>query len=208
MDTCPNEVLDLIFASACTDDRLTGRSLALVSKRIRDISRRYAFQSIALYGPHQISSFAYLLDKAILKDYTIRHLYLADRPRFWVEGRPDQDEKRDRAQWPGEPEDFADSVNTVAPTVETLTLLLFDKYDEQPLSAAISLPRLHELTVHGSSLTHFVWRGANLTRIPSPLPQCLSLRRLHVIFALGRPWTAAVSDLTSRRTSRTSGCRA
>ncbi|PIL30388.1 hypothetical protein GSI_07573 [Ganoderma sinense ZZ0214-1] len=190
MDVCPNEILDLIFSEACVDDGFTGRSLSLVSKRIHDTSRRYTFQSIALYGPHRISSFAHVLDKADLKYHTIRHLYLADRSRFWVEGRPDQDKKRDTPparirllSRPSRPQDRL-------PIPQMLTLLLFDKYDEQPLSDAISLPRLHELTVHDPSLA----------RIPSPLPRCLSLRRLHVIFALGRPWTAAMSHLAPHLT--------
>ena len=44
MDAYPNEILDLISAEACTDDGLTGRSLSLVSRRIRDVSRRHALQ--------------------------------------------------------------------------------------------------------------------------------------------------------------------
>ena len=60
MDKCPNEILSRFFEEACTDDGLAGRSLALVSTRIRDTSRRYAFQFIALYGSHQLSAFASL----------------------------------------------------------------------------------------------------------------------------------------------------
>ncbi|PIL30400.1 hypothetical protein GSI_07586 [Ganoderma sinense ZZ0214-1] len=105
MDDYPNEILDLIFAEACTDDGLTGRSLSLASKRTRDTSRR---ESEIMSGR-------------------------SPRPAA-------------REQWPGESEDFVDSVDTVAPSLETLTLLLFDKYDEQLLSDAISLPNLREPT--------------------------------------------------------------
>ncbi len=200
MDACPNEILILIFAEACTDDGLTGRSLSLVSRRVRDNSRRYALQSVALYGSHQLSAFASLLDKVPLEDRRILHLYLTDRRRVWMEYLPGQD----REQWLTKrvTEDFYvnDSsreysssailhiLKTVSPTIQTLTLLLFDRYDEPPLSHAGPLPKLQELTVHSSSMTH---------TIGSELPQWLSLRRLHVIqdFSLGRTVTNAVSRL-------------
>ena len=209
MDACPNEILDLISAEACTDDGLTGRSLSLVSRRIRGISRRYAFQSIALYGARQLSSFASLLERADIQSRAVRHLYLTDRRRVWVERLPDQGADRDLQDFvvydANPPIEYSSSsifriLKTVAPTVQTLTLLLFDRYDEQPLSDAISLPRLRELTVHGSSLTHIVWYGTSTTHTPAELPQCLSLRRLHVIFALGGSWTTAVSRLAPHLT--------
>ncbi|KAM5541410.1 hypothetical protein V8D89_004964 [Ganoderma adspersum] len=210
MNACPNEILNLISAEACTDDGLTGRSLSSVSRRIRDTSRRYAFQSIALYGTHQLSSFASVLEKADPESRAVRHLYLTDRRRIWMECLPDQGADRDLPQEicvhdANPPLEYSSSpilriLKTVAPTVQTLTLLLFDRYDEQPLSDAISFPRLRELTVHGSSLTHTTWHGSSLTYTPSELPQCLSLRRLHVIFALGRSWTTAVSRLAPHLT--------
>ncbi|KAI1783014.1 hypothetical protein LXA43DRAFT_1048456 [Ganoderma leucocontextum] len=201
MDKCPNEILSLIFAEACTDDGLTGRSLSLVSRRTRDTSRRYALQSVALYGSYQLSAFASLLDKADLEDRHVCHLYLTDRRRVWMEYLPGQD----REEWLTERMATDFHVNdpwrkysfsaiqrilkTVAPTVQTLTLLLFDRYDEQPLSDAVPFPKLRDLTIHGSNMTHAVH---------SELPQCMSLRRLHVIhdYDFRKPITKAVSWLS------------
>ncbi|KAM5543496.1 hypothetical protein V8D89_002747 [Ganoderma adspersum] len=189
MDACPNEILSLIFAETCTDDGLTGRSLSLVSRRIRDASRRYALQSVALHGSHQLFAFASLLDKANPEDRgTLRHLYITDRRRAWVEYLPGQDRDAWFFQYIHEQPHMSRStrkhsfsailriLTTVAPTLETLTLLLFDRYTEQPLShPTVSLPKLRELTVHGSSLTHTGMQAE------SEFVQCLALRRLHVI---------------------------
>ncbi|KAI1783012.1 hypothetical protein LXA43DRAFT_1048439 [Ganoderma leucocontextum] len=202
MDKCPNEILGLIFAEACTDDGLTGRSLSLVSRRIHNASRRYALQSVALYGSYQLSAFVRLLDKADLEDRHICHLYLTDRRRAWMEYPPGQDRERWlRERIAADIRRFNDSrlrhsssailriLKTVAPTVQTLTLLLFDQYDEQPLSDAVPFPKLRELTIHISNMTYAV---------QSELPQCMSLRRLHVIqdFLLKRPIATAVSQLS------------
>ena len=182
MDNCPNEILGLVFKEACTDDGLTGRSLALVSKHIHHASRRYAFQSITLYGLHQLSAFASLLDKADLEDRGIRHLYLTDRRRVWMECLPGQDVGREQRPRERVTEDlhvnggpsrqYSSSAilrifEAVSPTLQTLTLLLFDRYHEPLLSDTVFFPNLRELTIHGSDIQH--------------IPQCLSLRRLHVI---------------------------
>ncbi|PIL30372.1 hypothetical protein GSI_07557 [Ganoderma sinense ZZ0214-1] len=200
MDKCPNEVLALIFAEACTDDGLAGRSLSLVSRRVHDISRRHALQSVALYGFYQLSTFASLLDKSDPEDRNIRHLYVSDRPRGWIEYLPGQGREDWLATRVDEHFHFDDPspnhstssllhiLKTVSPTLETLALLLFDRYDKQPLSDALCLPKLRELTLHGS----------NLTRPDhSELAQCLALRRLHVVqnVSIRGSMTKAVSHL-------------
>ncbi|KAM5541396.1 hypothetical protein V8D89_004950 [Ganoderma adspersum] len=202
MEACPNEIVSLIFPDACTDDGLTGPSLSLVSRHIHDTSRRYALQSVALHGSHQLSAFASLLNNANVEDRDVHHLYLSDRRKVWTEYFPGQDNCKER--WLTERVAEYYHVNSplrkcfssaiwhilkvVAPTLRTLTLLLFDRYDEPSLSNAISLPKLRELTIHGSNITHTV---------QSELSQCLSLRRLHVIqdFPLIRPITQAVLHL-------------
>ena len=184
MDGCPNEILGLIFQEACADGGRTGRSLSLVSRYIHDTSRRYAFQSIALYGSHQLFAFASLLDGANPEDRGIHHLYLTDRRRVWMEYLPGQDREQQLRER-GVTEDF--HVNdplreysfsailrifkASSSTLQTL-VLLFDQYDKPLLSDAVSFPNLHELTIHTSNIAH---------NAQSEIPQCLSLRRLHVI---------------------------
>ncbi|TBU36487.1 hypothetical protein BD309DRAFT_1024287 [Dichomitus squalens] len=188
MNKCPNEILGLIFAQACTDDGLTGRSLSLVSEVIRSASRRYALQSIALYGSYQLSAFASLLDTAVdAEDRRVCHLYLTDRRHVWMEYLPEGFHVNDPSQ-----EHSTDVILRIlkAATLQTLALLLFDRYDQPPLTDAIRLPNLEELAVHSSSLY------SHLTQ--PQLPECLSLRRLHVIqdFTWPTPSTEAVSRLS------------
>ncbi|KAI0367620.1 hypothetical protein BV20DRAFT_1037652 [Pilatotrama ljubarskyi] len=212
MQHCPAEILELIFAEACTDDGYTGRSLALVSKRIHDASSRHALQSIAVYGSHQLSAFAALLEGRKEEDCRVRHLYLTDRRRVWMEYAPGQD----KAQWFSDrlKEDFhvidptrdysADPIlrilRIVAPHLRTLTFLLFDSYDENPL--AMPFPALEELTLHASSVS---WTGSSCT------PTMPALRYLHIIqdYSLPRLLVKTVANLaphlTHLRISRLSG---
>ncbi|KAI0701123.1 hypothetical protein C8T65DRAFT_741820 [Cerioporus squamosus] len=209
MDTCPNEVLGLIFTLACVDDGYTGRTLSLVSKHVRDTSRRYTFQSIALYGSCQLSAFAALLERVEPQHRRVRNLYLADRRRVWMEYKPGQD----RASWLRErlTEDFhvtdpareysSDAIlrilRCIAPTLRTLAIFLFDRYDEMALT--MPFPALQELTIYGSLLNHH----GN-----AEIPQCGALRRLHIVqdFSLRKSVPRAVSrvapSLTHLRISR------
>ncbi len=210
MNSCPIEILGLIFILACVDDGYTGRTLSLVSKRIRTSSRRYAFQSIALYGSHQLSAFAGVLERVDPQHRRrVRNLYLTDRRRVWMEYKAGQD----RASWLREriTEDFhitdpareysSDAIlrifRCIAPTLSTLTLLLFDRYDEMTL--AMPFPALKELTIYGSLLNHH----GN-----AEVPQCRALRRLHIVqdFSLRKSVPRAVSrvapSLTHLRISR------
>ena len=178
MDNCPNEILGLIFEEACTDDGLTGRSLSLVSRHIHHASRRYAFQSIALYGSRQLSAFASLLDKANLEDFRVRHLYITDHRRVWKDTEQRLKECVTKDFHINDPSREISSsailriFKAASRNLQTLALLLFDQHAEQLLSDAMSFPNLRELTIHGSGMAH---------NVQSELPQCLSLRRLHII---------------------------
>jgi hypothetical protein len=63
LNRCPPEICSQIFMLACTDGGYTGRSLAEVSRYIRETSNPYKFQSIALSNAHQASSFASILGR-------------------------------------------------------------------------------------------------------------------------------------------------
>ncbi|KAH9893204.1 hypothetical protein C8Q73DRAFT_696071 [Cubamyces lactineus] len=187
MESCPPEILDHIFAYACTDDGHTGRALALVSHTIRETSRRRALQSVALYGHVQIQAFLKFLDQRTPSDNQVSHLFLTDHtPTTVIDDPISQAElwTRERIlkeQYP--PVRFSrwDSstpiirlLTTVGPHLSTLTLLLFDAYDGcNILATTLPLCRLNELTVHCSTLQ------------ASPgfamMPPCTTLRRLHIV---------------------------
>ncbi|KAH9852765.1 hypothetical protein C2E23DRAFT_859750 [Lenzites betulinus] len=82
MDRLAVELLNHIFFYACTDGGQTGCSLALVSKRIRAISRPARFYSVALFSsPAKIEQFlqAYHQERARSLDMLprVRHLWLS-----------------------------------------------------------------------------------------------------------------------------------
>ncbi|KAI0664477.1 hypothetical protein C8Q70DRAFT_238517 [Cubamyces menziesii] len=186
MESCPPEILDHIFAYACTDDGHTGRALSLVSHTIRETSRRRALQSVALYGHEQIAAFLELLDQREPSDKQVSHLFLTDHePRTIVDDPFNEAELWVRARilkeqyppirvflWdPSTP--IIRLLTTVGPYLSTLTLLLFDCYDGCNILAHSSpFYRLHEFTVHCSTLQ------------ASPgvvIPSCPTLRRIHVV---------------------------
>ncbi|KAJ7729973.1 hypothetical protein B0H16DRAFT_1330190 [Mycena metata] len=54
MEDLPAELHFKIYKTACRDDGTTGSSLSGVSRRIREFSAAYRYQSIAVCGPVQI----------------------------------------------------------------------------------------------------------------------------------------------------------
>ncbi|KAI0334671.1 hypothetical protein GY45DRAFT_1125667 [Cubamyces sp. BRFM 1775] len=66
LESLPDELLEPIFQQACTDGGRTGASLALVSKRIRAVSRTFRFYSVSLLtGTRwQLSRFQYALERS------------------------------------------------------------------------------------------------------------------------------------------------
>ncbi|KAI0358225.1 hypothetical protein OH77DRAFT_1518923 [Trametes cingulata] len=212
MDRCPTEVLDLICAEACTDDGYTGRALALVSKRISEISSRHALNSIALYGPRQISAFVALLEGREDKDRRVRHLYLTDSRRLRMELAPGEDVDnwmRRRLldqQWLAEhlldqDDDVFDPLpnlrilRIVAPHLRTLTYLIFTgRYLREELTM-VTFPRLEELTLHASSL-------ASTGPSPTGMLSVPTLRRLHIIqrYSWQREIVQLIADLAPHLT--------
>lgn len=203
MDRLPAELHDLIFSEACNDGGYTGRSLSLVSKSIRAVSAPYILHSVALYGSYQLAAFAAFLAQRAPEHTFIRHLFLTDRRRVWMERGTGQD----KAAWVtkrmkeelhlkdpmrrADAQPIAQIMSAAAPHLRTLAFLLFDLYDERTLPT--SFPVLREFTLHASTLT---WRGA-----PSMDP-CDALRRLHVIqdFSFPRAAVRTIAALGPRLT--------
>lgn len=76
MDRVPVEIRLQIFTRACTDGGTTGRSLALVSRDIRETSREYCLQSVKLHGHNQARKFALMLDKRPMAERQIVDLHV------------------------------------------------------------------------------------------------------------------------------------
>ena len=76
METCPIEIWHEIFAIACTDGGLTGRSLSLVSKHFHDISGPLKYQSIAITRWRQLIAFSQSFSHWQLPDFQKKIKYL------------------------------------------------------------------------------------------------------------------------------------
>ena len=74
MELCPPEIWHEIFALACTDTGLTGRSLSLVSKQFHDISGPFKYQSLAITRWRQLIAFAQIFPQ--LPDIQKKIIYL------------------------------------------------------------------------------------------------------------------------------------
>ena len=71
----------MIFRLACVDSGITGRSLALVSNHIRDVSGPYRLRSISLHGPEEIQSFLTLLERTPTHLRRVRNIFISTQRR-------------------------------------------------------------------------------------------------------------------------------
>jgi hypothetical protein len=89
MELCPTEIWHEIFALACTDTGLTGRSLSLVSKQFNDISGPFKYQSLAITRWRQLVAFAEIFPQLPDSHKKIRYLFIhSPYPFMDVEDNP------------------------------------------------------------------------------------------------------------------------
>lgn len=78
-DVLPPELWELIFRAVCTDGGTTGRTLALVSKRMRYLSDPYQLQSIAIHNVDDATGFISRLEVSSARARSgVRHLYFSN----------------------------------------------------------------------------------------------------------------------------------
>lgn len=157
MEKCPPEIHARIFTFACTDDGVTGQSLSLVSKYVRQVSQPYQWQIIALTSYTRVQQFARLLDRGHHQHQPtqparpIYHLFLSDRHPVYQPGSGptylDPFMQYDNV--------FAPAMTAVlryaAPTLRTLSFFSDACFVNGAMAVryclAIPYPRLTELTV-------------------------------------------------------------
>ena len=76
IETCPTEIWHEIFALACTDGGLTGRSLSLVSKHFHDISGPLKYQSVAITRWGQLIAFSQTFSQLPTIQKRIKYLFV------------------------------------------------------------------------------------------------------------------------------------
>ncbi|TFK49233.1 hypothetical protein OE88DRAFT_402846 [Heliocybe sulcata] len=134
MDHIPAELWRRIFSFACTDDGAIGRSLSLASKYVRDASAPYRYQSIALIGIKQISSFLALLLTRPSPGRRVLYLYIQDKTSLSGIKQGDFESELCRI------------LTVVAPSLRLLCLCLRHR---SFLLSPIVLPALEVLMVYG-----------------------------------------------------------
>ncbi|KAI0920073.1 hypothetical protein AcV5_007926 [Taiwanofungus camphoratus] len=145
MDTCPPEIHSRIFSFACNDDGATGRSLALVSRYVHEVSAPFQWQSLAIAGTQQAKAFVTRLRDNNKKNRPVYHLFLCTRQ---LSEATDSWKSAHREDW----RTFQKIILTYAAhTLETLTFIAFDPYFTSAACTAdlmgIGFPRLEELTI-------------------------------------------------------------
>ncbi|ESK94905.1 hypothetical protein Moror_14072 [Moniliophthora roreri MCA 2997] len=73
----PCEIWLQIFRLACVDDGTTGRSLSLVCRFFRDVSREAKLQSLAIFGVEEMIKFSTILETLPEQDRKVRHLFMS-----------------------------------------------------------------------------------------------------------------------------------
>src|ERR1700733_10889852 len=82
---CPTEIWGRIFSLACVDDGFTGRSLSRVSRYIKEASKPYKYQCLAVKD-HQLRPLALVFKKLPADKRRVRCLFLSQagwESRYW-----------------------------------------------------------------------------------------------------------------------------
>ncbi|KAK7060901.1 hypothetical protein VNI00_000634 [Paramarasmius palmivorus] len=76
-DQYPCEIWLQIFRLACVDDGTTGRSLSLVCRFFREVSKEVKLQSLAIFGVEEMIQFSEILETLPEQDRKVRHLFMS-----------------------------------------------------------------------------------------------------------------------------------
>ncbi|OJT10306.1 hypothetical protein TRAPUB_13174 [Trametes pubescens] len=224
MNTLPLEVIQNMFALACTDGGRTGCSLSLTPKTIRAVARSTRFHSVFLdaFYSNRLYSFMSTYEAHCRPLHgsrpRVKHLYLT----LGIHGIPSDFpssgiaapiESPDPAPWP-----LADDVGALLRAVSADILSLVIQVFPNGYAGAAptpdvptlgcTFPSLRELTVFGTSDPRSFFSGVSA---PAMFP---SLRRLHIVDAntIYRqfrdqnldPWTMHAPEMTHLRISNLS----
>ncbi|KAF4570046.1 hypothetical protein EYR40_009032 [Pleurotus pulmonarius] len=170
MDNCPSEIWDKIFSFACRDDGFTGRSLALVSKYMRDVSSPTRYQSLKVEGLDQMLDCARVLESTPAANRRVRYLFLSTAHPD-EEPKPSEQNTLDLIKYEAQiHQAMVQLLSVVASSVQVLYVMF--TFHRSLMLPAMTLPTLSELTLYGP----FPDDETNQL-IFAPYP---SLRRLHL----------------------------
>ncbi|OCH90403.1 hypothetical protein OBBRIDRAFT_793391 [Obba rivulosa] len=171
MDTLPLELHSHIFQFACTDDGSTARSLALVSRYVREVAKPFLYQSLVIHGLHQMTELIARLESTSPHLRRINHLFLSDWTTAQMNKQLLPTSDADMDHYDAERVAATQILTLAAPTLETLTLIASCPFTSpQLVSHLFSLrhPNLAELAIMGFYCT------------PRGLASMPRLERLHL----------------------------
>lgn len=88
----PTELWQKIFTIACLDDGSTGRSLSLVSRYVRETSKPFKFQSLAIRNLRQAEALPHALKQRAPNQQPVNHLFvLCDLEKMHPCGNTEQE---------------------------------------------------------------------------------------------------------------------
>ncbi|KAH9899507.1 hypothetical protein C8Q73DRAFT_787385 [Cubamyces lactineus] len=186
------EVLEQIFAYACTDGGRTGYSLSLVSKHCYTVVRPLLLHNVALHSLKEIESFTTYLEREqrLSPHSRVYHLFVSttkDGEQVARIRRAQRAQQQTRPSRPSQSWDDLDKrlsvalphlLRAVAPSL--LTLSLVHSWELTPVLLPRCLPCLGEFTACGPTPRLPGWNdGRSSLALPAP---CLPVvRRLHIV---------------------------
>ncbi|KAF9072183.1 hypothetical protein BDP27DRAFT_434241 [Rhodocollybia butyracea] len=152
---CPPEICHIIFCLACTDGGYTGRSLSVVSKYIRTISRPTMLQSMSIIGYNQLLAFLNILEQEqeqiqrqpndTASQRHVKYLFISAHSRNTAvdpKALTSEFSHKERAY-----EAFERILRLISPTIRILHVFFI--FYRTFLLLPVGLPVLQELSLHG-----------------------------------------------------------
>lgn len=185
LETCPHDILYLIFKDACHDTGFTARSLALTSRRMSAISSTFLYRNLAITSIARLKR-AYEALRLVPEELRrVHHLYIADSPTEYMHVEPVPPQMRLRGSVGTEKAKlFQEAVDNLlsllAPTLRTLTCVTRNPWQRFVLAhtGATVFPRLESLIVSQTTRMPF-YSDTFLPPSPLHMPE---LRRLHLAY--------------------------
>ncbi|KAI0086053.1 hypothetical protein BDY19DRAFT_857751, partial [Irpex rosettiformis] len=171
MDTLPIELHSQIFELACTDDGTTARSLSSVSRYVREVSRPFVLQSVAVSGLRSLTALADKLEILPPHKRRVRKLFISDWTRKQAESKMISSNDHDMDRYEVERLTITRLLDLVCPTVESLSFSISCPFNSTQLIGhlfSLDLPFLESLAIHG-------FYPSPSCRVSMPRLQCLHL---------------------------------
>jgi hypothetical protein len=162
----PPEIWGIISSFACTDDGLTGQSLALVSSSVNHGTYQNRLQSASVHGATEMQRFLEVLELRPADHRIVRNLYIGEASRSEMAMASKKAKVSPSNHWH---KTYQGIIENIAPYIEALTVA--DPAPRFPLG--MRLPLLQDLSVF-----NYVYTGPKFQN-ESP-PETPRLLRLHL----------------------------